>query len=142
MKTFLTIFLISISFLGSAQDFKKELKEANKLFKTEQYEEAQVKFQKLITIKPTDADIAYKLGACVVMSNKNNDEALKYLKAAEKSGKSDKEIAFFMGKAYENKKDYANALIYYERFTAVAEKAQLKKLKVKKSIKNCKKMLK
>jgi tetratricopeptide (TPR) repeat protein len=142
MRSFFVIFLLLIPFFGSAQDFKKELKEANKLFKSQEYSAAQKKYKKLLDIKPADVDLAYKYGACVVMTSPDNEQALKYLKHAEKSGKSDKEIAFFMGKAYENNKDYANAIVYYERFMAVADKEQLKNLKVKKCIKSCKKMLK
>ncbi|MFT4600460.1 MAG: tetratricopeptide (TPR) repeat protein [Arenicella sp.] len=142
MKNTILFLLLFIGASGLTQDFKKQLKQADKLFKSELYVEALDQYQKLLTIKPQDSDLAYKYGACVVMTNSNNEQALKYLLVAEKKGKSDKEIAFFVGKAYENQKDYKNAITYYERFQTVADRSQLKKLKVSKSIKSCKKMLK
>lgn len=127
--------LIALS--ASTQDLKKQMKEADKLFKQEQYQEALPLYKKIISIDPTDAQAGYKYGACVIMLNQSNEDALKYLLIAEKSGKSDKEIAYFIGKAYENKKDYKNAQLYYERFIQTADKDQIKKLKVKKSLKHC-----
>lgn len=127
--------LIALS--ASTQDLKKQMKEADKLFKQEQYQEALPLYKKIISIDPTDAQAGYKYGACVIMLNQSNEDALKYLLIAEKSGKSDKEIAYFIGRAYENKKDYKNAQLYYERFIQAANKDQIKKLKVKKSLKHC-----
>lgn len=141
MKKFILIGItLLISSTMFAQDLKKQMKEADKLFKQEQYEDASQLYKKIISIDPTDANAGYKYGACVIMLNQQNDDALKYLLIAEKSGKSDKEIAYFIGRAYENKEDYSKASAYYERFLAVADKEQIKKLKVKKRIKNCKKM--
>lgn len=138
MKTFTLILSLLLATVGFSQDIKK----ADKLFKAEQYEEAMVIYKKHLDIDPTDMNAGYKYGSCVVMLNKDNDKAIEMLTIAEKSGKTDKEIAFFLGRAYENKKDYSKALEYYERFTLAAEKEQLKKLKVKARIKACKKALK
>ncbi|MEO9531004.1 MAG: hypothetical protein ABJG68_05815 [Crocinitomicaceae bacterium] len=138
MKTFALI----LGLLLTTVTFSQDLKKADKLFKAEQYAEALVIYKKHLDIDPTDMNAGYKYGACVVMLNKDNDKAIEMLTIAEKSGKSDKEIAFFMGRAYENKEDYAKALEYYERFSVAAEKEQLKKLKVKARIKACKKALK
>jgi tetratricopeptide (TPR) repeat protein len=138
MKTF-TLFLgLILVSTGFSQDIKK----ADKLFKAELYEEAMVIYKKQLDIDPTNMNIGYKFGSCIVMLNKDNNMAIEMLIIAEKSGKTDKEIAFFLGRAYENKKEYAKALEYYERFKLAADKEQLKKLKVKTRIKACKKALK
>jgi tetratricopeptide (TPR) repeat protein len=125
--------------LGSFAQSKKEIKEADKLFKKEMYEEAMPMYQKFINIDPTNSDYAYKYGSCAVMLNKNNEKALEYLLIARKGGKSDAEVGYFIGRAYENKEDYDNAILYYEKFMDAADKEQVKSLKVKKRVKACKK---
>lgn len=128
--------------LGAQAQSKKEVKEADKLFKQEMYEEAMPMYQKFLTVDPTNADYAYKFGSCMVMLNKNNDKALEYLLAAEKQGKSDLEVAYFIGRAYENEQKFDKAITYYERFMEVADKEQVKEMKLKKRVKACKKAIK
>ena len=106
MKNFLLIIGLVLTSISFGQDLKK----ADKLFKAEQYEEAMVIYKKQLDIDPTNMNVGYKYGSCVVMLNKDNDKAIEMLSIAEKSGKSDKEIAFFLGRAYENKKNYSKAL--------------------------------
>lgn len=134
----LAVLFIGLSAFGQSQ---KELrKSADKHFKSGEYVDALPIYRELINLVPSNTTYCYKYGACVVMLNKNNEEALKYLLQAEKSGKSDKEVAFFIGKAYENKGNYEFAIDYYERFLAVADKEEIKKLKVKHALKSCRKM--
>jgi tetratricopeptide (TPR) repeat protein len=142
MKTLIFIFLLVCAGGNYAQNVKPQMKEADKLFKNEQYEEALKEYKKLLTITPQDVDLNYKYGACVVMLNKDNKQALKMLLYAKEKGKTDKEVAYFIGRAYENDGQFDKAIEYYERFISVADKEQIKTLKVKASIKSCKKLLK
>lgn len=125
--------------LPSFAQKKKEVKEADRLFKNEQYEEALPLYRKFINMDANNIDYVYKYGGCLVMVTDQVDEALKMLLKAEELGKSDLEITYFIGRAYEKKEAYEQAIEYYERFSAVATKEDLKKLKVKKRIKQCKK---
>lgn len=134
--------LILLMFVGATvfgQSQKELLRLADNYFKSENYEEALPLYKKLVNMIPTNTTYCYKYGSCVVMLNKNNREALDYLLQAEKNGKTDKEIAFFVGKAYQNEGEYEKATDYYERFMEVADKEQIKKLKVKRALKTCKK---
>ncbi|MEX1002940.1 MAG: hypothetical protein WDZ35_12555 [Crocinitomicaceae bacterium] len=140
MKLVVTFLMLLMLTAAGAQS-KKEVKEAHKLFKSEQYAEAIALYEKFITIAPTNKNYAYKYGACLVMLNKNNEKALKYLLELENQGESDKKIAYFIGRAYENDGSFEKALNYYERFKDVADKEQIKKLKIKKRIRACKKAL-
>lgn len=124
-----------------AQD-KKDVREADKLFKAEEYEKALPMYRKFINMDAGNVDYVYKYGSCMVMVTDQTDEALKLLLKAEELGKKDEEIAYFIGRAYEKKKVYEKAIAYYERFNKAAGKEQLKQLKVKKRIKGCKKALK
>ena len=141
MKVIGLIIFLGLGWSALSQS-KEEVKQANKLFKQEAYEDAMPLYQKFLTIDPTNKEYAYKFGCCLVMLNKNNDKALEYLLAAKKQGKSDKEVAYFIGRAYENKGDYEKAVEQYEKFTEAADKEQIKQLKIKKRIKSCKKALK
>lgn len=141
MKFLLLSFLLVTTAVTYGQK-KKEVKEANKLFKQGEYTEAMPLFKKFINMDPTNVDYIYKYGGCAVMVTEHTDEALKYLLKAEELGKKDEEIAFFIGVGYEKKEEYQKAIDYFERFSAVASKDEVKNLKVKKRIKSCKKLLK
>lgn len=141
MTRIVCVFLILFSVTGFSQSVKEMSRTANKHFKKAEYANAKPLYEKLVSLDPSNTTYTYKYGACVVMLNNNNDQALKYLLYAEKNGKSDKEVAFFIGKAYENSGKYEEAVKYYERFLLVADNEEVKKLKVKKSLKSCKKML-
>lgn len=142
MKNIFYIFILFCGVHGFAQNVKPQMKEADKLFKNEQYDAALNEYKKLLTITPQDVDLNYKYGACVVMLNKDNKQALKMLLYAKEKGKTDKEVAYFIGRAYENDGQFDKAIEYYERFISVADKEQVKTLKVKARIKSCKKLLK
>lgn len=132
-------FILLLLFVSSTYgQKKKEVKEANKLFKSEQYGEALPIFEKFISMDSNNPDYVYKYGACVLMTTDKTEQALKYLLFAEQEGKPDNEIAYFLGRAYEKLEDFEKALAYYERFKAAASKEEVKKLKVKKRIKSCK----
>lgn len=141
MKSFLVFIALFSAFAGHAQD-KKEVKEADKLFKEQQYKEALPLYKKFINMDANNVDYIYKYGCCVLMVTDKTDEGLQLLLKAEKLGKSDLEVAYFIARAYEKKQEFNKAISYYERFTAVASKEQLKNLKVKSHIKFCKKSAK
>lgn len=138
MRYLVLALFIGFGIQSFSQD-KKEVKEADKLFKQEMYEDAMPMYKKFLTIDPTNSEYAYKFGCCLVMLNKNNDKAIEYLLNAKKQGKTDSEVAYFLGRAYENNKDYDNAIQYYEKFAESADKERIKELKIKKRIKACKK---
>mgnify|MGYP002621133481 CR=1 FL=1 len=135
--------LLIILLLGSAslaQD-KKDVKEADKLFKKEEYEKAMPMYRKFINMDANNIEHVWKYGSCMVMVTDDVDEALKYLLKAEKMGKKDEEIAYFIGRAYEKQEKYELAINYYERFIDATTKEETKKLKVKKRIRGCKKAM-
>ena len=141
MRVVLSILFIAFIGISFSQD-KKEVKEADKLFKGEEYEKCLPMYRKFINMNSNNVDYVYKYGSCLVMVTDKVDEALKFLLKAEESGKKDEEIAYFIGRAYEKKEDYEKAIDYYEKFNIAATKERSKQLKVKKRIKSCKKALK
>ena len=141
MKSFAVLVFLLVGLASFSQN-KKDVKEADKLFKQEEYEQALPMYRKFINMDANNVDYVYKYGSCLVMVSEKVDEALQYLLKAEELGKKDEEIAYFIGRAYEKKKDFEKAMSYYERFMDSASKEQIKQLKVKKRHKNCKKALK
>ncbi|MBD3638414.1 MAG: tetratricopeptide repeat-containing protein [Crocinitomicaceae bacterium] len=135
-----TIMLVFIGLTALGQK-KKDVKEADKLFKKGLYEEAMPMYRTFINMDANNMDYVYKYGSCLVMVTDKTDEALKYLLKAEEMGKKDEDVAFFIGRAYEKKGEYEKALKYYERFKLATEKEEWKKLKVKKRMKACKKAI-
>ncbi|UKN01590.1 hypothetical protein K6119_17850 [Paracrocinitomix mangrovi] len=138
MRFLLLIVLTISSFTVVAQN-KKDVREADRLFKKEQYAEAMPMYRKFIDIDPSNMDYVYKFGGCMLMVTDKTDEALKLLLKAEKMGKKDEEISYFIGRAYEKKEQFNDAIMYYEKFSDSATKEDLKALKIKKRIKDCQK---
>jgi tetratricopeptide (TPR) repeat protein len=137
MKAIIVLFLFT-GLTGFSQK-KKEVKEADKMFKNEQYEEVLPLYRKFINMDANNMDYVYKYGGCLVMVTDKVDDALKLLLKAKEMGKNDGEISYFLGRAYEKKERYEEAISNYELFKISATKEDVKKLKVKKRIKACKK---
>lgn len=140
MKYNLFLFFLLLGGTVLAQD-KKDVKEADKLFKKEEYEKAMPMYRKFINMDANNIEHVWKYGSCMVMVTDDVDEALKYLLKAEEMGKKDEEIAYFIAKAYEKQEKYERAIDYYERFKDATTKEKTKKLKIKKRIRKCKKAL-
>ena len=131
----LLLYCPSFSQTGSGDDLKKE---ADKLFKEEQYTQAYKLYSQLVANFPKDAEYNYRLGVCMIYSEPDKKKCLPYLKfAANSSEKELKDVRFYLGKGYHINYLFDEAIKNYNEFKKTASSSQLKKLQVDREIKAC-----
>lgn len=120
---------------ASGDDLKKE---ADKLFKEEQYTQAYKLYSQLVSNFPKDAEYNYRLGVCMIYSEPDKKKCLPYLKfAANSTEKELKDVRFYLGKGYHINYLFDEAIKNYNEFKKTASSSQLKKLQVDREIKAC-----
>lgn len=102
---------------GSAQE------QALQLFNEGKYNEALMKFKKLLTLFPNDPKYLYYSGVCMVETNTDIRTAIQYLSQSSNS-LVPRDVYFYLGKAYHYSWQFVNALSQYEKFKDFGDKKQ------------------
>lgn len=139
---FILFCCLSLSFINgraqnnftSEEDLKKE---AEKLFKDESYVDAYSLFSQLLSLYPKDPNYNYKFGVCMLMAGEDKDKPIAYLEFASKDKEVDKEVFFYLAKAYHMNYRFDNAIANYNLFKKNASKSQVEKLQVDRHIQQC-----
>jgi outer membrane protein OmpA-like peptidoglycan-associated protein/tetratricopeptide (TPR) repeat protein len=121
-------------FLNTANDLTYNLKNSG-----DNYLLALNEFMKAQSFNPNNAELNFKIGNCLLYTNRKS-EALPYLeKAKELDPKVDVFLDFYLGMAYHLKEDFSSALEYYQRFQANAKSKYVESLgrMLDKRIKEC-----
>lgn len=139
---FLTVVLATLCFsyvkaqntFSSEDDLKKE---AKKLFENEQYAEAYPLYSQLLSVYPKDPNYNYRFGICMLYTSENKEKPISYLEYAAKQPDVEKDVFFFLGKAYHVNYRFDDAISMYNRFKKEASSYQQKKLQVDRQIAMC-----
>ncbi len=104
---------------SSEDDLKKQ---ANKLFDDEEFAKAYPLFSQLLSLYPKDAQYNYKFGTCLLYSAGDKEKAIPYIDYAAKRQNQDvdKEVFFYLGKAYHLNYRFEDAIRMYKKYQAVA----------------------
>ncbi len=103
-------------------------KEANALFKSEQYVEATPKYLQLLSLEPRNHFYNYRYGACLLFNSEKKPDALKYLKFAVSDPDIDPEAHYFLARAYHLNYYFDKAIREYRIYKSkVKDKTALKK---------------
>jgi hypothetical protein len=144
---FITLFVLLTSVGFSQQVFendKERLAYANEQFDKGNYEEAKPHMSHFLGKDPKSAEFNLKFGVCLLFTDEDKAESVKYLRYSAKQGPKDSRAIFFLGKAYHLTYRFNEALIEYERFKQHGESDDKKDLQVDLHIsmaKNGKKLL-
>lgn len=137
--TFLLIVLLfhsasSQNTYSSEEDLKKG---ARKLFDNEQYAEAYPLYSQLLSVYPKDPNYNYRFGICMLYTGENKEKPISYLEYASKQPDVEKDVFFFLGKAYHINYRFDDAIQAYNRFKNEASAFQQKKFQVENQINMC-----
>ena len=125
---FVLILLSILSGYAFAQTPEKLAKEANILFKAEQYIDATPKYLQLLSLEPRNHFYNYRYGACLLFNSEKKPEALKYLKFAVSDADIDPEAHYFLARAYHLNYYFDKAIREYRIYkNKVKDKTALKK---------------
>ena len=95
-------------------------KKADSNFSDGNYLLALPMYAQLLSLEPKDAELNYKYGACLIYSDEDTDEPIKYLNFAVKNQAST-EALYFLGKAYHLNYQFKNAIEVYSSFLEKAD---------------------
>lgn len=128
--------VFSQNVFSSEEDLKKQ---ANKLFEEEDFAKAYPLFSQLMSLYPKDAQYNYKFGTCLLYSSNDKEKAIPYIEYAAKRQKQgvDKEVFFYLGKAYHLNYRFADAIRPYNTYKGIAAAKQLEKYDVNRQIEMC-----
>jgi len=101
--------------------------DAKEHFKFGNYIDALAVYKKLMDKDPKNADYPYKAGLCVLFTERDKTDAIKYLeKAAER--KSDPDVNFYLGKAYHFNLKFDEALDAFNKYITDGEGTKIDKV--------------
>lgn len=125
----------------SAQTFgsEAELKEqAAKLFDDDQFEEAYPLYAQLASIYNKDPNINYRLGVCMLYASEDKEKPIPFLELAARYPDVEKEVFFYLAKAFHLNYRFDDAIKQYQAYQKVASGAKAEKLQVAHQIEMCK----
>jgi tetratricopeptide (TPR) repeat protein len=87
---------------------------ARLLVDIKEYDLARVEFEKLHQASPDDAELLYTLGL-LSLESQRLDDAEKYMMMLVRMDERDGEAQYYLGRIYENRKQYDQAIEWYEQ---------------------------
>lgn len=148
MKKQLRLIFLLLIFSGlfsslrlQAQTFgsEAELKEqAAKLFDEDQFEEAYPLYAQLASLYNKDPNINYRLGVCMLYASEDKEKPIPFLELASTSADCEKEVFFYLAKAYHLNYRFDDAIKKYQAYEKVASSQKIEKLQVQHQIEMCK----
>lgn len=123
-----------------AQTFgsEAELKEqAAKLFDDDQFEEAYPLYAQLASIYNKDPNINYRLGVCMLYASEDKEKPIPFLELASRNPDVEKEVFFYLAKAYHLNYRFDDAIKKYQTYEKMASGPKAEKLQVQRQIEMC-----
>lgn len=131
--------IVLLCFVKSAvgqttDDIKKE---ADGLFKKEQFIEATPLYLQLLNVEPRNHELNFKYGACLIYSAQDKSESIRFLNFSVKKTSIDPLAHYYLGKAYHLNFQFSKALSSYNKFKSDANQNSLKQYSINANIKAC-----
>lgn len=99
---------------SNPDDKNLRLTYARLLVDIKQYDQARIEFEKLLEASPDDAELLYTLGL-LSLESERLDDAEKYMMMLVRMDERDGEAQYYLGRIYENRKQYDEAIAWYEQ---------------------------
>ncbi len=99
--------------------------QADALFAQEQFAEAMPRYAQLVSLDPSDHDLNYKLGTCVIHSGGDKEPAIGFLNYAVKNANIPPLAWYYLGRAYHLTYRFKDALDAYQHFRGTEDKKAL-----------------
>ena len=122
---------------GYSQTMDDIKKEADGLFKKEQFIEATPLYLQLLNVEPRNHELNYKYGTCLLFSSQDKSEAIKFLNFSVKNPSIDKNAYYYLGKAYHLNFEFSKAITYYRKFESVSSGAEQKAFNIAANVSAC-----
>jgi hypothetical protein len=132
---FTTARLTAQTAFGSEAELKAQ---AAKLFDDDQFEEAYPLYAQLASLYNKDPNYNFRLGVCMLYASEDKEKPIPFLELAAKYPDVDKEVFFYLAKAYHLNYRFDDAIKQYQAYQKVASGPKAEKLQVARQIEMCK----
>jgi hypothetical protein len=129
---------ISVQAQTNATSEEEVKKNAAAFFDKGDYPAAFPLYSQLLATYPKDPNYNYRFGVCMLYANADKDKALPFLEKASKDPDAEKEVWFYLGKAYHLNYRFDEAIVAYSTFKKLAGTKKAEKLQVDNQIAMCK----
>ncbi|MDQ3048732.1 MAG: hypothetical protein M3R27_14375, partial [Bacteroidota bacterium] len=137
----LLFFLLIFTASAKAQSTfasEEELKaQALKLFDEDEFEEAYPLYSQLASLYPKDPNYNYRLGVCMLYASDDKEKPIPFLEFASKKPDVEKEVFFYLAKAYHLNYRFDDAIRQYQEYEKVASASKSEKLQVERQMEMC-----
>ena len=113
-------------------------KAATKLFDDDEFEKAFPLYSQLASIYPKDPDYNYRIGVCMLYAMGDKEKTIHFLEYASTKPDVDKEVLYYLAKAYHLNYRFDDAINKYKEYKKVASSSKAAKLQVDRQIEMCK----
>ncbi len=132
---FITSRLTAQTAFGSEAELKAQ---AAKLFDDDQFEEAYPLYAQLASLYNKDPNYNYRLGVCMLYASEDKEKPIPFLELAAKYPDVEKEVFFYLAKAYHLNYRFDDAIRQYQAYQKAASGPKAEKLQVSRQIEMCK----
>lgn len=131
--------MVNLSVFSQVKDEAALKKEAANAFEEEDYARGYKLYSTLVSNYPKDPEYNYRLGVCAMFAEGDKKKPINYLQLAAKNEKEvEKEVFFYLGKAFHLNFRFDEAIKFYSQFKQVGSGSMQKKLQVDREIQCCK----
>ncbi len=113
--------LLPLLALGQGGDQQLRAK-ADQLFAEQRFAEAMPHYSQLVSLRPSDRDLNFRFGACLLHGSADKEQAVGHLKFATEAPGTDPMAWYWLGRAYHLNYRFKEAQVAYQRFLGTAEK--------------------
>jgi len=127
MSTLTTGILFSLLFTFSAfaQGDQQVRAKADAFFKEKNFIEALPLYGQLVSNNPTDRNLNYQYGTCLIFSGDDKEKAVNHLKYAVEDPAIPPDAWFWLGRAYQLNYLFKEAQVAYQRYQGTGSKKEL-----------------
>jgi len=139
--TFILPLVLSKTLVYAQSTFATEdelKKQAAVLFENEQFEEAYPLYSQLVSLYQKDVNYNYRLGVCMLYASDDKEKPIAFLEFASNKPEVEKEVLFYLARAYHLNYRFDDAIKKYNEYKKVASAAKAEKLMVERQIEMCK----
>jgi hypothetical protein len=98
---------------------------ADALFKERRFAEAMTMYSQLVSLTPSDRELNFRFGTCLLHSGEDKEKAISYLKYATDDPAGPSAAWYWLGRAYHLNYRFKEAQMAYQRFRGTGDKKAL-----------------
>ena len=114
------------------------IRNAQALFEEKNWSEALPLFAQLVSVHPEKPEYNYKFGVCTLMGDRTDKRRpIRYLTIAQRSMANEPELLYYLGLAYYQNEEFANAMKFFNLYLAKLDANSPKRPRILEQVNAC-----